>query len=103
VLGGSEAKHQSPKNSYELIWADVSEVESLNFLPEAARRVWPGDSEQNSMKRDEQNSAGGCVGWIVMGNLNFTDPVGVRVLPLWHAKLVNLSCENIESKGIHIH
>jgi len=33
VLGGSEAKHQSPENSYELIWADVSEVESLNFSP----------------------------------------------------------------------
>jgi 8-oxo-dGTP diphosphatase len=39
VLGGSEAKRQSPENSYELIWADAVQVESLNFIPEAARRV----------------------------------------------------------------
>ena len=39
VLGGSEAKHQSAENSYEFIWANATEVESLNLLPEAARRV----------------------------------------------------------------
>ena len=39
VLGGEEAKRQSPENSYQLIWADIAQVESLNLLPEAARRV----------------------------------------------------------------
>jgi 8-oxo-dGTP diphosphatase len=39
ALGGQEAKHQSAENSYEFFWADAAQVESLNLVPEAARRV----------------------------------------------------------------
>jgi 8-oxo-dGTP diphosphatase len=39
VLGGVEAKRQSAENSYEFIWVDTAQVESFNFIPEAARRV----------------------------------------------------------------
>ena len=39
VLGGPEAKRQSPENSYTFVWVEATHLESLNLLPGAARRI----------------------------------------------------------------
>lgn len=39
VLGGSEAKRQSPTNIYEFEWVEASRLEEINLLPPAARRI----------------------------------------------------------------
>lgn len=39
VLGGPEAEHQTPEDSYAFVWAGADELEHLNFLPNAARRI----------------------------------------------------------------
>ena len=39
VLGGNEAARNSPEDSYVFVWVDAAELEGLNFLPSAARRI----------------------------------------------------------------
>jgi len=39
VLGGGEAKRQSPENHYAFEWVDVEQLKTINLLPEAARRI----------------------------------------------------------------
>jgi 8-oxo-dGTP diphosphatase len=39
VLGGDEARRQSPENSYTLVWVDADQLESINLLPGVARRI----------------------------------------------------------------
>jgi 8-oxo-dGTP pyrophosphatase MutT (NUDIX family) len=39
VLGGSEAKRQSPTNVYAFEWVDAEQLEVINLLPVAARRI----------------------------------------------------------------
>ena len=39
VLGGAEAERQSPENSYTFLWVEAAQLESLNLLPGAARRI----------------------------------------------------------------
>ena len=39
VLGGSEAKRQSPTNVYAFEWVDAKQLEGINLLPMAARRI----------------------------------------------------------------
>jgi 8-oxo-dGTP diphosphatase len=39
VLGGAEAKRQSPEDSYTFFWADAAQIENLNVLPGVARRI----------------------------------------------------------------
>jgi 8-oxo-dGTP pyrophosphatase MutT (NUDIX family) len=39
VLGGSEAKRQSPTNIYDFEWVDQEQLEGINLLPQAARRI----------------------------------------------------------------
>lgn len=39
VLGGSEAKRQGPGNVYAFEWVDASQLEVINLLPGAARRI----------------------------------------------------------------
>ena len=39
VLGGAEAKRQSPEDSYTFVWAEAAQIESLNLLPGVARRI----------------------------------------------------------------
>ena len=39
VLGGSEAKRQSPTNVYSFEWVDAEHLEGINLLPLAARRI----------------------------------------------------------------
>ncbi len=39
VLGGAEAKRQSPDDSYTFLWVDATQIESLNLIPAAARRI----------------------------------------------------------------
>jgi ADP-ribose pyrophosphatase YjhB (NUDIX family) len=42
VLGGSEAKRQSPTNVYEFEWVNEQQLEEINLLPQAARRICLG-------------------------------------------------------------
>ena len=39
ILGGSEAKRQSPTNLYAFEWVDAKQLKDLNLLPVAARRI----------------------------------------------------------------
>ena len=39
VLGGAEAKHQSPENHYAFEWVDAEQLKTINLVPEAARRI----------------------------------------------------------------
>jgi 8-oxo-dGTP pyrophosphatase MutT (NUDIX family) len=39
VLGGPEAERQSPEDSYTFVWVEAAQLESLNLLPGAARRI----------------------------------------------------------------
>jgi 8-oxo-dGTP diphosphatase len=39
VLGGAEAKRQSPADSYTLVWVEAAQLENLNLLPGVARRI----------------------------------------------------------------
>jgi ADP-ribose pyrophosphatase YjhB (NUDIX family) len=39
VLGGAEAERQSPEDSYTFLWVEAAQLESLNLLPGAARRI----------------------------------------------------------------
>jgi len=39
VLGGNEALRNSPEDSYIFVWADAAQLEKLNLLPAAARRI----------------------------------------------------------------
>ena len=39
VLGGAEAKRQSSEDSYTFQWVGAAQLESLNLLPKAARRI----------------------------------------------------------------
>jgi 8-oxo-dGTP diphosphatase len=39
VLGGAEAERQSPEDSYTFLWAEAAQLENLNLLPGAARRI----------------------------------------------------------------
>ena len=39
VLGGAEAERQSPEDSYTFVWVDAAQLEGLNLLPRAARRI----------------------------------------------------------------
>ena len=39
VLGGAEAERQSPADSYTFLWVEAAQLESLNLLPGAARRI----------------------------------------------------------------
>ena len=39
VLGGAEAKRQSPKDSYTFLWVEAAQLETLNLLPGVARRI----------------------------------------------------------------
>ena len=39
VLGGAEAERQSPEDSYTFVWVEAAQLESLNLLPGAARRI----------------------------------------------------------------
>ena len=39
VLGGAEAKRQSLEDSYKFSWVDAAQLENLNLLPRAARRI----------------------------------------------------------------
>jgi 8-oxo-dGTP pyrophosphatase MutT (NUDIX family) len=39
TLGGSEAKRQSPINSYSFEWVDSKQLTEINLLPVAARRI----------------------------------------------------------------
>jgi 8-oxo-dGTP diphosphatase len=39
VLGGAEAKRQSPENSYTFLWVEADQLENLNLLPGVARRI----------------------------------------------------------------
>ncbi len=46
VLGGSEARRQSPSNVYEFEWVNVEQLERINLMPEAARRICLGIMRQ---------------------------------------------------------
>ena len=46
VLGGSEAKRQSPTNVYEFEWVNIQQLEGINLLPLAARRICLGIMRQ---------------------------------------------------------
>lgn len=46
VLGGSEAKRQSPTNVYAFEWVDAEQLEGINLLPSAARRICLGIMRQ---------------------------------------------------------
>ena len=39
VLGGAEAERQSPEDSYTFLWVEAAQLEKLNLLPGAARRI----------------------------------------------------------------
>ena len=39
VLGGAEAERQSPEDLYTFLWVEAAQLESLNLLPGAARRI----------------------------------------------------------------
>jgi 8-oxo-dGTP diphosphatase len=39
LLGGAEAKRQSPDDSYAFSWVDKAQLESLNLRPAAALRI----------------------------------------------------------------
>jgi len=39
VLGGAEAERQSPEDHYAFEWVDAEQLETINLLPEAARRT----------------------------------------------------------------
>lgn len=39
ILGGSEAKRQSPTNIYSFVWVDAELLQDINLLPFAARRI----------------------------------------------------------------
>jgi 8-oxo-dGTP pyrophosphatase MutT (NUDIX family) len=46
VLGGAEARRQSPTNVYEFEWVDANQLEEINLLPQAARRICLGIMRQ---------------------------------------------------------
>jgi ADP-ribose pyrophosphatase YjhB (NUDIX family) len=39
VLGGAEAKRQSPDDSYTFLWVEATQLENINLLPGVARRI----------------------------------------------------------------
>jgi 8-oxo-dGTP diphosphatase len=39
VLGGAEARRQSPENQYSFEWVDSARLETTNLLPTVARRI----------------------------------------------------------------
>jgi 8-oxo-dGTP pyrophosphatase MutT (NUDIX family) len=39
VLGGSEAKRQSPSNLYSFVWVNAIQLRDIHLLPVSARRI----------------------------------------------------------------